>query len=129
MPFQIGNQLGRGKKYWLGKKHTDITKEKISLAHKKLKKPWAGRYIRTEALRNKLAKLSFKGDDVGYHAFHYRVYKANGQPKRCDADNCTGISKNFEWANLTGKYNDIHDYKRMCHSCHAKYDKLNKNFK
>lgn len=63
----------------------------------------------------------WKGDGAGYKAFHYRVKKALGQPKKCEI--CGTIkSPRYEWANLTGKYNDIKDYKRMCRSCHAKFD-------
>jgi len=31
--------------------------------------------------------------------------------------------KRYEWCNLTGKYEDIMDYARMCIPCHRKYDK------
>ena len=31
-------------------------------------------------------------------------------------------SKKYDWANLTGNYNDPKDYKRMCKSCHLRYD-------
>jgi hypothetical protein len=31
--------------------------------------------------------------------------------------------KRYEWANLTGRYDDVKDYARMCISCHRKYDK------
>ena len=37
--------------------------------------------------------------------------------------------KNYDWANLTGHYDDPNDYKRMCRSCHWKYDERIKNIK
>ena len=37
MPFQKGNKLGLGNKYWLGKSHSTETKEKISNSHIGLK--------------------------------------------------------------------------------------------
>jgi len=40
----------------------------------------------------------------------------------------TLTKKRYQWASLTGDYADINDYKRMCQSCHAKYDKIYKNF-
>ena len=33
-----------------------------------------------------------------------------------------GGETRFEWANLTGSYEDIDDYARMCCSCHRSYD-------
>ena len=65
---------------------------------------------------------SWKGDNATYAALHYRVISARGKPNKCE--NCkTTKAKRFEWANLTGKYDDIYDYTRMCVSCHRKYDR------
>ena len=63
---------------------------------------------------------SWKGNNAGYAAFHIRVQKVRGK-----ADHCEVCKKGryFEWANLTGKFEDVSDYKMMCKSCHAKYDK------
>lgn len=64
---------------------------------------------------------SWVGDKATYAAFHYRVEKERGKPNFCQA--CGSIDKTrYEWANLTGRYNDIFDYARMCVSCHRKYD-------
>ena len=68
---------------------------------------------------------SWKGNKAGVAALHYRLKKVRGKANKCEV--CKR-GKYFEWANLTGKYNDIWDYKMMCKSCHAKYDKKYKNF-
>lgn len=72
---------------------------------------------------------NWKEKGVKYSALHHRVWSAKGKPKRCDV---CGIDKPniiYEWANLTGKYDDVNDYKRMCHSCHCKYDERHLHFK
>ena len=51
-----------------------------------------------------------------------------GKPKKCEVCGTTDKKKNYDWANLTGKFNDPEDYKRMCRSCHRKYDKAHLNF-
>lgn len=64
---------------------------------------------------------SWKGNDATYSALHIRVEKERGKPHYCQV--CGTMDKSrYEWANLTGKYNDIYDYARMCVSCHRKYD-------
>ena len=35
---------------------------------------------------------------------------------------CKGASKIYDWANLTGKFYDVNDYKQMCRSCHSIFD-------
>ena len=56
-----------------------------------------------------------------YCAYHLRVNQKRGKPKKCE--HCGTISaKKFEWANKTGKYDDINDYIRLCTSCHRKMD-------
>jgi len=70
---------------------------------------------------------SWKGSLAGYAALHYRVIKAKGSPSLCEECGTTE-SKRFEWANLTKNYSDINDYKRLCKSCHAKFDNVGRNF-
>lgn len=64
---------------------------------------------------------NWKGDDAGKQAFHRRLYSRYGKPSICGACGTTK-SKNYDYASLTGKYNDIEDYLPMCRSCHSKYD-------
>ena len=69
---------------------------------------------------------SWRGDKATYAALHYRVEKARGKPKVCMACG-TQEAGRYEWANLTGRYEDTSDYMRMCVPCHRKYDKNRKN--
>lgn len=73
--------------------------------------------------RNQKGELnsSWKADKVTYAAFHYRVESARGKPHFCEACG-TMDAKRYEWANLTGRYEDLIDYSRMCVPCHRKYD-------
>jgi len=47
----------------------------------------------------------------------------------CEVCGAKDQNRSYDWANLTGKYDDPSDYKRMCRSCHWKYDKKHLNFK
>ncbi len=65
----------------------------------------------------------WKGDEASYSAMHNRLYSKFGKPKRCDECGTVDERKAYDWANLTGEYGDITDYRRLCRSCHCKYDK------
>ena len=64
---------------------------------------------------------SWKGKDAGVAAFHYRLKKKKGKAKRCEV---CGQGNYFEWANLSGNYGDLDDYKQMCKSCSGMSDIL-----
>ncbi len=66
---------------------------------------------------------SWRGDAAGYAALHRRVAVERGAPQKCDVCGTTDPAAIYDWANLTGHYEDVGDYKRMCRSCHWKYDK------
>lgn len=95
-------------KYWLGKKRSEETNIKIS-------KNLTGRYRQEESPR-------WKGTDVCYKNLHVRVYKKRGMANHCEQCGMNDKSRKYYWANLTGNYKDINDYKQMCASCHKKYD-------
>lgn len=63
----------------------------------------------------------WRGDSVTYKQMHKRVEQAFGKPMKCAVCGTTE-AKRYDWANLTGRYIDITDYKRMCRSCHRRYD-------
>src|ERR1700735_2190867 len=63
---------------------------------------------------------AWKGEGAGYKAKHYRVSHVRGRASSC-VWGCTE-TKRFEWANLTGDYEDPDDYAAMCISCHRRYD-------
>lgn len=62
---------------------------------------------------------NFKGNSVGYKAFHLRVNIARGKAKICE--DC-GSALWVEWASVTKNYGDIYDYKSLCRVCHNIYD-------
>jgi hypothetical protein len=64
---------------------------------------------------------AWKGDTATYQALHLRVQTARGVPSLC-AHCGTTTARRFEWANLTGRYEDTDDYVRLCCSCHHKMD-------
>lgn len=86
---------------------------------------------RVAAKRDQWGKKNagWKGDEAGLVCMHKRLYRAFGQPNKCDVCGATDESKSYDWANLTGNYGDPTDFKRMCRSCHWKYDKKYHNFK
>jgi hypothetical protein len=65
---------------------------------------------------------SWLGDQAGYSAMHARVIAARGRPQRCACCDTTDSSIRYEWANLSGHYEDIRDYARLCPGCHRKLD-------
>lgn len=103
--------------------HYKVSQAHISRVMKKL-----GIKARVAKKRNQTGanNHSWKGNKAGYAAFHVRVEVARGKPQMCEVCGETRKQK-YEWANLTGKYENVNDYKRMCCSCHAKYDNKIKN--
>ncbi len=77
---------------------------------------------RTPAKREQRGErnAAWKGDEASYTALHLRVVVARGKPSECE--NCGIREGRFEWANLTGRYEDVDDYARLCVSCHRKLD-------
>jgi len=68
------------------------------------------------------ANHAWKGDDAGYKAMHLRVARARGKPSRCEDCGTTDPALRYEWANLTGRYEDVFDYRRLCKGCHNRFD-------
>jgi hypothetical protein len=61
----------------------------------------------------------WKGDAVGYHGAHARLYATRGKAGSC-VWGCEAAE--YEWANLTGNYVDPEDFASMCVSCHQRFD-------
>lgn len=57
---------------------------------------------------------------TNYRSLHTRVAMVRGQPNKCEK--CGGERSRYEWANLTGNYGDVMDYKRLCKKCHVRFD-------
>lgn len=65
---------------------------------------------------------TWKGDKASYDAFHERVKRRRGKPSNCTRCGTTDPAQSYEWANLTGRYEDVFDYARMCVPCHRDFD-------
>lgn len=63
------------------------------------------------------------GGRVGYAALHKRVEALKGRPRKCEDCGTESPQRTYDWANISGKYDDPSDYKRLCRSCHWKLDK------
>lgn len=68
------------------------------------------------------ANAGWKGDAAGYKALHLRVDAARGKPRACECCGLTDPKARYEWANLTGRYEDTADYQRLCVPCHRTLD-------
>jgi len=75
------------------------------------------------------ANNNWKSSAATYAAFHYRMKALKGSPKKCEECGSTDPKRHYDWANLTGNYDEPSDYKRMCRSCHWKLDQKHLNFK
>lgn len=64
----------------------------------------------------------WRGADAKYQALHLRVETARGKPQRCATCDTTDPNERYEWANLSGRYEDVHDYARLCVPCHRRVD-------
>jgi hypothetical protein len=91
----------------------------------------SGIAARVAAKRNQIgeANHSWKGDDAGKQAFHRRLYARFGKPCACQLCGTKDPAKPYDYANLTGHYEDLEDYMPMCRSCHWRYDKKVLNIK
>ncbi len=121
-PVQMVSEVKR--LYELGRTQAEIADELCTTQ----KVVWrlmlrSGIVARTAAKRDQTGDKndSWRGDCATYAALHLRVQTARGTPSRCAACDSTD-SPRFEWANLTGDYANVHDYIRLCRSCHNKFD-------
>lgn len=71
---------------------------------------------------------AWRGAAAGYAALHQRVVTARGAPSVCE-DCGTTTAKRYEWASLTGRYEDTADHKRLCVSCHHRFDGTVRNLR
>lgn len=71
---------------------------------------------------------NWKGSNASSRSLHRRVERQRGKPKRCEECRTTDLLKTYEWANMTGQFDVISDYRRLCRSCHRKQDNAICNF-
>jgi hypothetical protein len=67
---------------------------------------------------------AWKGDRAGYAAMHLRVQVVRGKPSWCAGCGADDPDVRYEWANLSGRYEDVDDYVRLCILCHRALDAL-----
>jgi hypothetical protein len=72
---------------------------------------------------------SWKFSGASYAALHKRVEAARGKPTECSKCGTIDPNESYDWANLTGRYDRIDDYARMCRSCHWKMDGIENNLR
>lgn len=98
------------KGYWLGKKMPEYIGKKMSAS-------------RTGSLNYK-----YKGEESAkkkidkYWELHRYIESQLGKPKQCS--HCkTKRKTQYDWCNISHKYKrDLSDWRRLCASCHQKYD-------
>lgn len=107
--------INTGEKHWTarnGGKRPEITGPNHYSWHKK----------RPEISGEK--NIMWKGNNVSYGGLHHWVRNHLGKPKKCE-DCGTITASKYEWANKSGEYKrDLGDWKRLCTSCHHKYDQI-----
>ena len=64
----------------------------------------------------------WKGNRVSQQTFHQRVYTVYGAPKECSMCGTIDKEKIYDWANTNGDYTNRSNFRRMCRSCHHRYD-------
>lgn len=80
-------------------------------------------YLKGHKMRGLTGKKhwNYKGNKAGYKAFHLRISLVRGKPFICSE---CGSDYYVEWANLSGKYEDVFDYKPLCRKCHNRFDNV-----
>lgn len=77
---------------------------------------------RTTGRPKREAHAQWKGERAGYRAKHTWVAAEYGRPMMCETCGVLGKSR-YHWANMSGEYHRIRsDWKRLCVSCHIKFD-------
>lgn len=66
---------------------------------------------------------AWKGVQAGYRAIHTWLQRTFGTPNTCEQCGKKGTGHSIQWANVSKKYQrDRSDWKRLCASCHKRYD-------
>ena len=75
---------------------------------------------------NKTIKLGknnpqWAGNNVSYGALHSWLRRTFGKANKCEGKNCTGKSKDFDWACINKNYErNRKSFRMLCSSCHIK---------
>jgi len=69
--------------------------------------------------------FAWRGDEAGYMAIHDWIKYHYGKADKCEQCRRQGVSKRFEWANVSGEYKkDINDWIKLCSKCHHQVDDI-----
>ena len=132
-----------------GRRHSEETKTKQSLAKTGNKHPMFGKHLSEEHKKKircsllghkhseetkekmcwynrkgfKFRKSNHKSDiEIGYRALHQWIKRRKPQPITCEK--CGIINKPLELSNISGKYlRDVNDFEWACRSCNGKMPK------
>ncbi len=77
--------------------------------------PIPGRYARENC-------PNWRDDVTNYQSLHSRISRYMGRPSDCRSCGATDPAIRYEWANLSGRYDDPSDYIRLCVTCHRRMD-------
>jgi len=134
MPWSKGKKLSKetrakisknSARYWLGKKRSQETIDKIRKANTGKKLPHTKEWNKKIGLAHQEEKsYNWKGDDVGLSALHNWVNKYKGKPKYCEHCGKEYIKeRTFDWSNIDHKYRrKLEDFIWLCKKCHKRYD-------
>jgi hypothetical protein len=122
------------KKPWVGKNRNPNVKIKCLTCGKEFevvysrkdKAKFCSNKCRGSLLKGRIPKNKGNFTSKTYGGCHSKVRKIRGTPSQCEECG-TESAKKFEWANLTGHYENEWDYKRLCTSCHNKLDNKIRN--
>lgn len=77
--------------------------------------------LRKGVKRNQFGKNNSNWkNNPSYRTLHMRVEYQRGKPNRCDECGNNNPNIKYEWANISGYYKDVYDFKRLCIKCHKK---------
>ena len=108
--------------YWKGRKMKVQSKLKMSNSHKKR---WENKKFRNSQLGEN--SKNWKGDTLSKGGIHSWMKRTYGSPRKCDECGITN-AKRFDWASIDHTYlRNRSKWRRLCRSCHRKYDYRNKN--
>lgn len=102
--------------YRLRAKNISATKQKNGVSKKWLKKCKGP------------GSVLYKEKDITYSGAHQRVSRYRKKRGVCEECGCNGVDIIYDWANISGKYWDVDDYRELCRSCHIKQDRNSESF-
>lgn len=132
----INGHNSRTENPFLGRKHTNLSKSKNSLAHKGKTRSLVSRLKQGHSISGNKNHMygkhtnanenngRWKGDNVGYDALHEWIRKNKPRTKydRCELCN---VVRPLQAANISGRYmRDVNDYKWLCRRCHSRFDNI-----